>query len=95
MIMRAVVFFVAVFSMAVPVHAQSEPYRVYDTRPVITEGPYLVANSETTTTIVWLTDTPSHAKVLYGTSGNLSATGEPQVDGLVPVGTRDVVHLSG
>ena len=95
MIMRTIVFFVAVFFMAVPVHAQSEPYRVYDTRPVIIEGPYLVANSETTATIVWLTDTPSHAKVLYGTSGNLSATAEPQVDGLVPVGTRHVVHLSG
>ena len=93
--MRAVVFFVAVFSMAVSVHAQSEPYTVYDTRPVITEGPYLVANSETTATIVWLTDTPSHARVRYGTSGNLSATAEPQENGLVPVGTLHVVHLGG
>ena len=83
------------FAMAVPVHAQSEPYTVYDTRPVITEGPYLVANSETTATIVWLTDTPSHARVLYGTEGTRSETAEPQVDGLAPVGTRHVVHLRG
>jgi predicted phosphodiesterase len=75
-------------------HAQSEPYTVYDTRPVITEGPYLVANGETTATIVWLTDTPSHAQVLYGVGGELSHTAEPQVDGLVPVGTRHVVHLA-
>lgn len=95
MIKRVVAFVVAGFVMAVPVHAQSEPYTVYDTRPVITEGPYLVGNSETTATIVWLTDTPSHAKVLYGTQGDLSATAEPQVDGLVPVGTRHVVHLNG
>ena len=81
--------------VAVPAYAQSEPYTVYDTRPLITEGPYLVANSETTATIVWLTDTPSHAKVLYGTGSDLSETAEPQVDGLVPVGTRHVVHLSG
>ena len=37
--------------------------------------------------------TPSHAKVLYGVGSDLSAVAEPQVDGLVPVGTRHVVHL--
>jgi len=95
MIARVVAFVVTVFAMAVPVLAQSEPYTVYDTRPVITEGPYLVANSETTATIVWLTDTPSHARVLYGAQGTLSETAEPQVDGLAPVGTRHVVHLRG
>jgi len=52
-----------------------------------------VATGETTATIVWLTDTPSHAKVRYGSGGDLSAVAEPQVDGLVPVGTRHVVHL--
>ena len=36
--------------------AQSEPYKVFDTRPVITQGPYLVATSDTSTTIVWMTD---------------------------------------
>jgi predicted phosphodiesterase len=95
MILRFVAFLIAVSAMGAPVHAQSEPYTVYDTRPVITEGPYLIASSETTATVVWLTDTPSHAKVLYGPDGDLSATAEPQVDGLAPVGTRHVVHLSG
>lgn len=89
MLLLATVLLVA----AGPVHAQSEPYKVYDTRPVITDGPYLVATGETTATIVWLTDTPSHAKVHYGPDGDLSAVAEPQVDGLVPVGTRHVVHL--
>jgi len=81
MILRFVAFLIAVSAMGAPVHAQSEPYTVYDTRPVITEGPYLIASSETTATVVWLTDTPSHAKVLYGPDGDLSATAEPQVDG--------------
>ena len=83
----------ALLSVAAPVLAQSEPFKVFDTRPVITEGPYLVATGETTATIVWLTDTPSHAKVRYGVGTALSAVAEPQVDGLVPVGTRHVVHL--
>ena len=79
--------------------AQSEPYKVFDTRPVITEGPYLVATSDTTATIVWLTDTPSHSKVRYAAGSAASAaelvsTVEPHVDGLVPVGLRHVVHLA-
>ena len=79
--------------------AQSEPYKVFDTRPVITEGPYLVATSDTTATIVWLTDTPSHSKVKYAagsvaTAGELTRVEEPQIDGMVPVGVRHVVHLT-
>lgn len=75
--------------------AQSEPFKVFDTRPVITEGPYLIATSDTSTTIVWLTDTPSHSKVRYGRGTELNGVVEPHVDGLVPVGTRHVVHLTG
>jgi predicted phosphodiesterase len=86
---------VLLLGLAAPALAQSEPFTVYDTRPVITEGPYLVANGETTATIVWFTDTPSHAKVRYGTGSDLSSVAEPQVDGLVPVGTRHVVLLEG
>jgi hypothetical protein len=37
---------------------QSEPYKVYDTKPVITEGPFLVALSDTAVSVVWMTDTP-------------------------------------
>jgi predicted phosphodiesterase len=94
MIQRALACFVTVVAVAAPAMAQSEPYRVFDTRPVITEGPYLVASGETSATIVWLTDTPSHAKVRYGVGEDLSAVAEPHVDGLVPVGTRHVVHLT-
>ena len=93
MIPRAFVLLGALFTLATPAWAQDEPYEVYDTRPVITEGPYMVATGETTATIVWLTDTPSHAKVLYGRGSDLSLVAEPQVDGLIPVGTRHVVHL--
>jgi len=93
MIHRALILSVVMLAVATPVRAQSDPYKVFDTRPVITEGPYLVATGETTTTIVWFTDTPSHAKVRYGSGSDLSEVAEPQVDGLVPVGTRHVVHL--
>lgn len=94
MVFRTLVFSAAALAVSMPAVGQSEPYRVFDARPVITEGPYMVATSETTATIVWLTDTPSHAKVLYGPGDDLSAVAEPQVDGLVPVGTRHVVHLT-
>ena len=94
MTIRTLILSVAMLAVAAQARAQSEPYRVFDTRPVITDGPYLVATGETTATIVWFTDTPSHAKVRYGPASDLSAVAEPQVDGLVPVGTRHVVHLS-
>jgi predicted phosphodiesterase len=84
----------AASSFAAAAFAQSEPYRVFDTRPVIVEGPYLVATSDTTATIVWLTDTPSHSKVRYGTGGALTKTVEPEENGMVPVGTRQVVQLT-
>jgi predicted phosphodiesterase len=93
MSIRALIFFAVMLAVAGPARAQSEPYKVFDTRPVITEGPYLMATGETTATIVWFTDTPSHAKVRYGPGSDLSAVAEPQVDGLVPVCVRHVVHL--
>jgi len=94
MISRTLVLIAAMISVAAPARAQSEPFKVFDTRPVITEGPYLVATGETTATVVWFTDTPSHAKVRYGYGGDLSVVAEPQVDGLIPVGIRHVVHLT-
>ena len=90
---RALTISFAILAAAMPLRAQSEPYTVYDTRPVILEGPYLMATGETTATIVWFTDTPSHAMVRYGYDGELSRISEPHVDGLAPVGTRHVVHL--
>lgn len=85
---------------AISAHAQSEPYKTFDTRPVITQGPYLIATASTATTIVWLTDTPSHSLVKYARgaglpSAALTESSEPERDGLVPVGLRHVVHLTG
>jgi predicted phosphodiesterase len=74
--------------------AQSEPYKVFDTRPVITEGPYLSALSDTSVSVVWMTDAPSHAKVRMSDGGQVREI-EPQVDGLVPVGQRHVVTITG
>ena len=79
--------------------AQSEPYKVFDTRPVITQGPYLVATGATSATVVWLTDAPSHSRVRYAKGADvpvnaLTSVAEPQRDGLVPVGLRHVVHLT-
>ncbi len=74
--------------------AQAQPYRIFDTRPVITEGPYLVAMSDSAVSVVWMTDAPSHAKVRLS-DGTRVREIEPQVDGLVPVGLRHVVTLTG
>jgi predicted phosphodiesterase len=102
--MRPVPRFLVVVMLAAgfpaPALAQSEPYKVFDTRPVITQGPYLVASSDTSTTLVWLTDTPSHSKVKFARGAGVAAAdltqmAEPQQDGLVPVGLRHVVHLTG
>jgi acid phosphatase type 7 len=73
---------------------QSEPYKVFDTRPVITEGPYLSALSDTSVSVMWMTDAPSHAKVRLS-DGDTVREIEPQVDGLVPVGQRHVVTITG
>lgn len=95
-----VVVSLSVLCPAAPVLAQSEPYKVFDTKPVVTQGPYLVATSDTTATIVWLTDAPSHAAVRYAKGAGLAAAAlthvaEPDRHGLVPVGLRHVVILTG
>jgi predicted phosphodiesterase len=83
-------------SIGLPSFAQDEPFVVHDTKPVIMQGPYLTSLSETGGTVVWVTDTPCHAKVVFGPSGE-----EPRREagnaehGLLAVGTRHVVHLSG
>lgn len=79
-----------------PSLGQDEPYIVHDTKPVIMQGPYLSSLSETGATVVWVTDTPCHAKVVFGLRGE-----EPRREtdnsehGLLPIGTLHVVHLSG
>jgi predicted phosphodiesterase len=67
---------------------------VYDTRPVILHGPYLIAPTETSVVIAWTTDTPCHSKVLYG-AGEPSLETNNAKDGFLPVGTRHVVRISG
>jgi len=84
----------AALAVHVTAGAQAEPYKVFDTRPVITEGPYLSALSDTSVSVMWMTDTPSHAKVRLK-DGETVREIEPQVDGLVPVGQRHVVTLTG
>ena len=75
--------------------AQSAPFVVHDTKPVITHGPYLVDPSETSVTVVWITDTPSHALVRYGDGANLDREAESRSHGLLDVTTRHVVRLTG
>jgi predicted phosphodiesterase len=78
-----------------PAAAQNQPYTVHDTRPVILNGPVLLAPTETSATVIWMTDTPCHSKVMYGAGGSLTSEAEPQQHGLVPVGTRHAVHITG
>lgn len=74
--------------------AQSEPFVVYDTKPVILHGPYIVAPTETSAVIAWATDTPCHSKVVYGIDSlDLEAT-NPK-DGMLSVGTIHSVRLDG
>jgi predicted phosphodiesterase len=74
--------------------AQDEPYKVHETLPVILDGPYLVAPSETGITVVWRTDTPCHSKVLFGRTGeDLERIAEPNEHGLLPVGTLHAIRL--
>ncbi len=72
--------------------AQYDPYVVYDTKPVILHGPYLVAPTETSAVIVWATDTPCHSKVLYGQDA-LDREATPVEHGMLPVGTVHSVEL--
>jgi hypothetical protein len=88
--------------VAVPIEsrAQQQPFIVHDTKPVITHGPYLVDPSETAVTVVWTTDTPSHALVRFGEarSGDgaaLDREAESRSHGLLDVTTRHAVRLSG
>lgn len=93
---RFAVFFIALAaSAAVVLSAQSQPFVVHDTKPVITHGPYLVDPSETAVTVVWTTDTPSHALVRFGAGSGLDREAEMSEHGLLPVGTVHAIRLTG
>ena len=92
----ALLAFAVLFSLGLPALAQDEPFIVHDTKPVIMQGPYISSLSETGATIVWLTDTPCHAKLVYGLRGEpLTREADNAEHGLLPIGTLHAVHLSG
>ena len=72
----------------------ADPYLVYETRPVILHGPYLVAPTETSVVIAWTTDTPCHSKVLYGLGEPVNEANNAK-DGMLPVGTNHAVRITG
>ena len=72
----------------------ANPYAVYDTRPVILHGPYVVAPTETSVVVAWTTDTPCHSKVLYGT-GEPDKEANNAKDGMLPIGTNHSVRITG
>lgn len=75
---------------------EHEPYPEYDTKPVIVQNPYLLDPSENAMTVVWMTDTPSHSKVLYGKEGeDLDQIAESREDGMLPVGAVHSVRIKG
>jgi predicted phosphodiesterase len=51
--------------------------------------------SETGATIVWVTDTPCHVQVLYGTEEALERAADNAAHGLLPIDTVHAVHLTG
>ncbi len=87
-------FLLTVFAVSAWGQGASAPYRVFDTKPVITHGPILLNPSETGVSILWTTDTPCHSKVLFGT-GALDQTAEPSEHGLLPISTHHLVHITG
>ena len=75
--------------------AQNQPYTIHDTRPLITEGPFLTAPSQEGVTIVWKTDTDCHSRVEYGETAELGNIAEVFRQGFLPVGTTHAIRLSG
>jgi len=82
------------FAVSLPIFAQDKPFIVHDTKPVIMLGPYISSLSETGATIVWTTDTPCHAKVIFGLKGEaLTREADNAVHGLLTIGTLHVIIL--
>jgi acid phosphatase type 7 len=90
---RLALMFLLLF--ATPAPAQQEPFITRDTKPVVMHGPWISSMTETSATIVWVTDTPCHAEVIYGTAEPLSAKADNAVHGLLPIGLVHAVTVSG
>lgn len=84
-----------IISFGTPLAAQDESYVTHDTRPVILEGPYLVAPTQDGITIAWTTDTDCHSRVEYGEGTGLGEVAEVFRHGFSPVGTTHAIRLSG
>lgn len=78
-----------------PAAAQDKPFVTHESRAVITHGPYLLAPTENSVTVVWRTDSPAHAKLLYGRGETPDRVAEPHEHGLKPIRTLHAVHLTG
>jgi predicted phosphodiesterase len=93
---RLVVMIVALaLTPATRTFAQQQPFITHDTKPVVMHGPWISSMTETSATIVWVTDTPCHAEIVYGTSELLGARADNAVHGLLPVAMIHVVHVNG
>jgi acid phosphatase type 7 len=72
----------------------AEPYKVHaDVRPKIVVGPYIVAPTDTSAMVAWVTDIPAHSKAI------LEGNGPPREivnsrHGLIPFGTVHSVILN-
>jgi acid phosphatase type 7 len=88
-------FLLFLLLLGTPASTQHEPFIVHETKPVITNGPFLLGTSESSVTVVWSTDTPSHSQVLYGAGGTLDQTAEAAEHGMVPVTTQHAIRLHG
>jgi predicted phosphodiesterase len=86
--------FLTAVALAAPAAAQQQPFPVHDTKPVIINGPYLLAPTEDSVTIVWITDTPCHSKVVFGVDA-LDREADNAVDGLLPIGQLHAVRVRG
>lgn len=73
----------------------NRPHPVCDVHTVITHGPYVSAPTDTSATIVWMTDLPAHGEVVYGQGEHLDMKAVPAHDGMLPVGTLHSVRLTG
>jgi acid phosphatase type 7 len=90
-----ILFVLLLLLAASPATAQQEPFITHDTKPVVMHGPWISSMTETSATIVWVTDTPCHAEVAYGTAEPLTAKADNAVDGLLPVGLVHAVTVNG
>jgi acid phosphatase type 7 len=73
----------------------NRPHPVCEVKPVITRGPYLSAPTDTSATIIWMTDLPSHSRVIYGTGDSLTMEAVPTRHGMSPVGKLHSIRLTG